>query len=75
MLEGGFMEEDLILMERLEARENKDILKVNSCVTLGVVFCATVGLNLVEAVNDFIANPPHASPKDVKEGCGYCSIQ
>jgi hypothetical protein len=75
ILQGEIMNGDLILMERLEPRENKDILVVRLCLGLCVYFGVTAGVDARAAIEEFIANPPHASPKDVKEGCGYCSIQ
>jgi hypothetical protein len=69
------MTEDLILMERLEPRENKDIVKMGACSSLGVLVCVTLGVDLIEAISDFIANPPPVDPKNVKELCGSCSIQ
>jgi hypothetical protein len=69
------MNEDLILMERLEARANKDILVVRLCLGLCVWAGITAGIDVPDAIEAFVANPPPADPKNVKELCGYCSIQ
>ncbi len=67
------MNEDLILMERLEARENKDVVTVSSCASIGVILCVTVGVNIVDAIK-YLAE--HDSGRDVTiPVCGSCSIQ
>ncbi len=69
------MNEDLILMERLEARENKDVIIANVCLGLCVVFGVTAGISVPEAIKAFIADPPAVNPANVVTVCGSCSIQ
>ncbi len=67
------MTEDLILMERLESRENKGAITVSSCANVGVILCITVGINIAEAIEWLAA---HDSGRDVTiPVCGSCSIQ
>ncbi len=67
------MTEDLILMERLEARENKEVLKVNACANVGIGICVSVGVNLIGLLEWLVAND---SGRDVTiPVCGSCSIQ
>ncbi len=64
---------DLILMERLEARENKEVIKVNTCASVGIGICMTIGVNVIGALEWLIAND---SGRDVTMPvCGSCSIQ
>lgn len=60
-------------MERLEARENKEVVKVNTCGSMGVGICITIGVNVIAALEWLVAND---SGRDVTVPvCGSCSIQ
>ncbi len=69
------MNEDLILMERLEARENKEIIILNLCLGFCFGIGVTAGVSVPEAIREFIANPPSVNPANVVTQCGSCSIQ
>ena len=60
MIGGAIMTEDLVLMERLESRENKGPIKVTACANLGAILCLTVGV--VSASKD----------RDCGPGAGQC---
>ena len=67
------MTEDLILMERLEARENKGVVTVSACSSYGAIICITIGVDIAQALEWLAA---HDSGRDVtKDVCGSCSIQ
>jgi hypothetical protein len=67
------MTEDLVLMERLESRENKGPIKVTACANLGTILCITVGVDIAAAIEWLAA---HDSGIDVTRAvCGSCSIQ
>lgn len=68
------MAEDLILMERLEPRENKDIITIKICLGTCLIFAGiTVGLDEIQAIK-WLAE--HDSGRNVTiPVCGSCSIQ
>ncbi len=68
------MTEDLILMERLEPRENKEVITVKICLGACLLLAGiTVGVDEIQAIK-WLAE--HDSGRNVTiPVCGSCSIQ
>jgi hypothetical protein len=69
------MTEDLILMERLETRANKDVFVIKVCLGFCLGFGLKAGVDVPEAIEAIAASLVHSNSADVTTVCGSCSIQ
>jgi len=69
------MTEDLILMERLETRANKDVFVIKVCLGFCLGFGMRAGADVPETIEIIAASLVTSNSASVITVCGSCSIQ